>query len=119
MDQDGMMDGELMEIAGRKHEMSTEGGEVNFVAKIIAESHKLSNIKIFTAMLGRKKSANILKQTLKSDKLITSLAVSEFCQGTSLNNYVSMPEFCTYHRNCFIHCAGIPHNYWMTRFKEG
>ena len=90
-----MMDSELMQIAGRKHEMSTEGGEVNFVSKIIAESHQVHNIKLFTAMLGRKKSANVLKQKLKSDKLITSLAVSEFCQGTSFNNCVPKPEFGT------------------------
>ena len=71
-----------MNVAGRKHEMTTEGGEVNFVIKIIKESklHQ-STIKIFTAMLGRKRSINELKQILKSDKEVKSVTVSEFCQG--------------------------------------
>merc|ERR1712018_855076 len=50
--------------------------------KIIEESKLYkTNIKIFTVMLGRKKSANELKQVLRNDKEVKSVASSEFCQG--------------------------------------
>ena len=72
----------VMDVAGRKHEMATDGGEVSFVIKIIKESKLYkSNIKIFTAMLGRKKSVQELRKILKNDIEVKSVAVSEFCQG--------------------------------------
>jgi hypothetical protein len=71
-----------MAAAGRKHEMTTDGGEVNFVMKILKESKLYkTNIKIFTVMLGRKRSANEIKQVLKNDTDVKSVALSEFCQG--------------------------------------
>ena len=71
-----------MPAAGRKHEMTTDGGEVNFVMKIIQESKLYqTSIKIFTVMLGRKRSITELKQILKCDKDVKSVATSEFCQG--------------------------------------
>ena len=55
-----------MAAAGRKHEMTTEGGEVNFVIKIIEESKLYqTNIKIFTVMLGRKKSLSATVHSMK------------------------------------------------------
>ena len=83
LDREGKEDeGEQRAVAGRRHEMTTDGGEVSFVTKIIEESklHK-TYIKIFTTMLGRKKNVNILKQKLKYDKEVKCTAVSEFCQG--------------------------------------
>ena len=71
-----------MEVAGRKHEMTTEGGEVSFVKKIINESRMYrTNVKIFTAMLGRKKSATELKNYILNIAEVHSVSVSEFCQG--------------------------------------
>ena len=71
-----------MTLAGRKHEMATEGGEVTFVKKIIEESKLYQNkIQIFTVMLGRKKSSNELKHILKNEPSIKSISASEFCQG--------------------------------------
>ena len=71
-----------MPVAGRKHEMTTDGGEVSFVMKMINESklhHK--NVKIFTAMLGRKRSVSELKNHLNTIPEVQSVSVSEFCQG--------------------------------------
>jgi len=71
-----------MLVAGRKHEMTTDGGEIVFVKKMIIESMMYrTTIKIFTAMLGRKKSVTELKNYIQNIPEIQSVTVSEFCQG--------------------------------------
>ena len=71
-----------MAVAGRKHEMTTDGGEITFVRTMINESMIYhAHVKIFTAMLGRKKSATELKSYILTIPEIKSMAVSEFCQG--------------------------------------
>ena len=71
-----------MSVAGRKHEMTTDGGEIVFVRKMIIESMMYrTTVKIFTAMLGRKKSVTELKNYIQTIPEIQSVTVSEFCQG--------------------------------------
>ena len=71
-----------MLVAGRKHEMTTDGGEIVFVKKMIIESMMYrTTIKIFTAMLGRKKSVTELKNYIQNIPEIQSVTVSEFCQS--------------------------------------
>lgn len=62
-----------------------QGGESEFVKKIIQESLELGNkIAIYTTMTGRKKSFQELKSIIKShiqNGQITSYTTTEFCQG--------------------------------------
>ena len=62
-----------------------QGGESEFVKKIIQESLELGNkITIYTTMTGRKKSFQELKSIIKShieNGHITSYTTTEFCQG--------------------------------------
>lgn len=66
---------------GIKCELMTEGGEVEFVRKMINDSQKLWNrIAVFTTMLGHKTSENQILNELKMNK-ITNFCNVEFCQG--------------------------------------
>lgn len=62
-------------------ELTTAGGEVEFVKKIIQKSRQLrKTVNIFTTMLGHKSSLNPVLFELKSLG-ITNWCTSEFCQG--------------------------------------
>lgn len=62
-------------------ELTTAGGEVEFVKKIIQRSEQLrGKISIFTTMLGHKTSLNPIILELKVYG-ITNYCTSEFCQG--------------------------------------
>lgn len=62
-------------------ELTTAGGEVEFVKKIIQRSEQLrEKISIFTTMLGHKTSLNPILLELKVHG-ITNYCTSEFCQG--------------------------------------
>lgn len=62
-------------------ELTTAGGEVEFVRNIVQRSNQLrKSIGIFTTMLGHKTSLNPILQELKSIG-ITNYCTSEFCQG--------------------------------------
>lgn len=65
-------------------ESTYDGGEENFVTKLIEESLLNQNkIKIFTVMLGKKMSLKNLKKKLqiyKNDNLLNYVD-TEFCQG--------------------------------------
>lgn len=62
-------------------ELTTAGGEVEFVKKIIHQSNEFQKrISIFTTMLGHKTSLNPILQELKVLG-ITNVCTSEFCQG--------------------------------------
>lgn len=62
-------------------ELTTTGGEVEFVRKIIQTSSQLKEkINIFTTMLGHKTSVQPILQELKSQG-ITNYCNGEFCQG--------------------------------------
>lgn len=62
-------------------ELTTTGGEVEFVKKIIQRSTQLKRVvNVFTTMLGHKTSVQPITQELKSHG-ITNYCTSEFCQG--------------------------------------
>lgn len=66
---------------GIKCELSTAGGEVEFVRKMIQQSHGLSDkVNVFTTMLGHKSSENQILNELKMSN-ITNFCSAEFCQG--------------------------------------
>ncbi|KAF6037403.1 METTL16 [Bugula neritina] len=61
-----------------------EGGEVEFVKKMVDESLKFKNkIRVYTSMVGKKSSLTRLKQYIKS-KDITNFSTTEFCQGRTM-----------------------------------
>ena len=73
------------EAAGRRHEMTCSGGEMAFVDKMISESILLSNkVKIFTTMLGHKRSLAPLKNRLKFLVQNVKFNTTEFCQGKTM-----------------------------------
>lgn len=62
-------------------ELVITGGEVMFVKKIIDESLVLrSRIKIYSSMLGRKSSVNLILDYLRANN-INNFTTIEFCQG--------------------------------------
>ncbi|XP_031618698.1 U6 small nuclear RNA (adenine-(43)-N(6))-methyltransferase [Contarinia nasturtii] len=62
-------------------ELTTAGGEVEFVKKMIKRSGQLRNVvNVFTTMLGHKTSMQSILKELK-DQRITNVCCSEFCQG--------------------------------------
>lgn len=63
------------------NEVVINGGEIEFISKIIEESVKFKNkIKIFTTMVGHKNSLPHLKSKLRNVD-VTSFKQTEFCQG--------------------------------------
>lgn len=66
---------------GIQCELSTAGGEVEFVKEMIEQSAVLKErVKIFTSMLGQKISINKIVNELKSHG-IHNFCITEFCQG--------------------------------------
>ncbi|XP_015795328.1 U6 small nuclear RNA (adenine-(43)-N(6))-methyltransferase [Tetranychus urticae] len=66
-------------------ESVTSGGEVDFVKKIIEDSLILKeSIKIYTVMLGHKKSSSILSQHLKNISDVKDVVVNQFFQGRTM-----------------------------------
>nr|XP_004932187.1 U6 small nuclear RNA (adenine-(43)-N(6))-methyltransferase isoform X2 [Bombyx mori] len=67
-------------FTGSPQELITEGGELEFCRKLIAESKKYCyNILIFTSMIGHKFNLAQLIDDLKSDNI--NYTHTEFCQG--------------------------------------
>nr|CAG4645469.1 EOG090X04JL [Lynceus sp. MCZ IZ 141354] len=65
-------------------EVSVEGGEINFVAKLIEESLELSNnVLIFTTKLGHKSSVHAVKNLFKKHGIF-KFTTTEFCQGKTM-----------------------------------
>lgn len=66
-------------------ESVTLGGEVEFVKKIIGESLILKeSIKIYTVMLGHKRSSITLREHLKTINEVKDVTVNQFYQGRTL-----------------------------------
>ena len=62
-------------------ECVTEGGELQFVKKIIEESLQLRNrVTWFTSMVGKKCHVNILLRVLQTER-VPKIAQTEFVQG--------------------------------------
>lgn len=62
-------------------ELSTAGGEIEFIKKIIERSVRLkTSVNVFTTMLGHKTSVQPILHELKTHG-ITNYCTSEFCQG--------------------------------------
>ncbi|XP_078335902.1 RNA N(6)-adenosine-methyltransferase mettl16-like [Crassostrea virginica] len=65
-------------------ESITEGGETEFIRKIIVESVQLQGrIKIFTSMIGKKTNVPLVKKDLRDHK-IPNYQTTEFCQGKTM-----------------------------------
>ncbi|XP_022915811.2 U6 small nuclear RNA (adenine-(43)-N(6))-methyltransferase [Onthophagus taurus] len=66
------------------HEIITDGGELDFVQKIILESHNFKDrIKIFSSMLGIKRNLKQLIHVLKQSNQVKSFISTEFFQGNT------------------------------------
>ncbi|XP_057657030.1 U6 small nuclear RNA (adenine-(43)-N(6))-methyltransferase [Diorhabda carinulata] len=64
-------------------EVVVKGGEVDFISKLIQESKILeTNVKIYTTMVGHKKSLPELKKLLREVE-VSSFKETEFCQGNT------------------------------------
>lgn len=64
-------------------EVVVSGGEVDFILKLISDSKDLGKqIKIYTCMIGHKKSLPILKSKLREIN-VNSFKDTEFCQGNT------------------------------------
>lgn len=69
----------------RTHEQYYDGGEVEFVSKMIDQSSLVSHkVKIFSTMLGHKKSVSLLKKKIYSVKNIQNSKSFELCQGRTM-----------------------------------
>lgn len=65
-------------------ESITEGGEAEFIKKIIVESVDFQGkIKIFTSMIGKKTNIPLVKKELRDHK-IPNYQTTEFCQGKTM-----------------------------------
>ncbi|XP_076335087.1 RNA N(6)-adenosine-methyltransferase mettl16 isoform X2 [Tachypleus tridentatus] len=65
-------------------EKVTEGGEVEFVRKMIQDSLVLgTQVRVYTTMLGKKKSLKIVKNELRKQK-VEQFITTEFCQGKTM-----------------------------------
>ncbi|XP_013772415.1 methyltransferase-like protein 16 [Limulus polyphemus] len=65
-------------------EKVTEGGEVEFVRKMIQDSLALgTQVRVYTTMLGKKKSLKIIKNELRKQK-VEQFTTTEFCQGRTM-----------------------------------
>ncbi|XP_067138309.1 U6 small nuclear RNA (adenine-(43)-N(6))-methyltransferase [Centruroides vittatus] len=65
-------------------EKSTEGGEIEFIKKMIDESVLLKEkVRIFTTMIGKKQSFQVIKSELKNRNIIQFITC-EFCQGNTM-----------------------------------
>ncbi|XP_065893555.1 RNA N6-adenosine-methyltransferase mettl16-like isoform X2 [Dysidea avara] len=81
MERDGVNKKHQVELSGADHEVITEGGEVQFVKRIISDSLKLrSKIRWYTSMLGKKSSVKELCNLIKHHQ-IPVLTTTEFVQG--------------------------------------
>ncbi|KAI1293748.1 RNA N6-adenosine-methyltransferase METTL16 [Halotydeus destructor] len=70
---------------GQKFETSTEGGENEFVLKLIEQSLEFEDkVSVFTTMLGKKYSMKRLKEALSNEPRVKCFAKTEFCQGKTL-----------------------------------
>ncbi|CAD6999169.1 unnamed protein product [Ceratitis capitata] len=68
---------------GHDEELACEGGEVQFVHRIIEESELYpERIGIYTSMLGHKSSVGRIIEIL-TKKQITNVSTTEFCQGNT------------------------------------
>uniref|UniRef100_A0A034WAK2 U6 snRNA m(6)A methyltransferase n=1 Tax=Bactrocera dorsalis TaxID=27457 RepID=A0A034WAK2_BACDO len=68
---------------GHNEELACEGGEVQFVQRIIEDSELYpQSVCIYTTMLGHKSSVARVMEIL-SKKLITNVCTTEFCQGNT------------------------------------
>ncbi|KAI4503682.1 hypothetical protein M0802_001085 [Mischocyttarus mexicanus] len=66
---------------GNNEELNVEGGEMSFIAKMIVESIMLGDrVKIYTTMIGNKKSSLYFPKFLKRHG-IHNFTWTEFCQG--------------------------------------
>lgn len=60
------------------------GGEVEFVKRMIHESIELKDkVRVYTSMVGKKKSLPPLKEVLRNLK-VTNFSTTEFCQGKTM-----------------------------------
>jgi methyltransferase len=71
--------------AGREHEIEFDGGEVEFVSKMILESVEIRDkVSVFTTLIGHKRNLAILKESLAKIGTIQATSVTEFCQGRTM-----------------------------------
>ncbi len=71
--------------SGFVHEVNVEGGEVEFVRRLIKDSERFgANVNVFTSMLGHKASVNKVKAELSAVAGIKSFCFTEFCQGRTM-----------------------------------
>lgn len=78
---DKVFDGEL---AGTATEIQTDGGEVEFINRMIKESKQIKDkVKIFTVLLGHKASVCLVKKLLVGTQ-VSSLVTTQFCQGKTM-----------------------------------
>ncbi len=86
------------------HESTFSGGEVEFVKKMIDQSEALSErVCIFTTMLGKKVSLDVLRNYLVKEKMCQNVSETEFCQGRTMrwglawsfraNDQPQLPQF--------------------------
>ncbi|KAL5279561.1 METTL16 family protein [Megaselia abdita] len=71
------------EPTGNSNELAFEGGEVEFIKRIINESLEFKNhIEVFTTLIGVKKNVSDIQNILKS-KEISNFSTTQFCQGNT------------------------------------
>ena len=74
--------------AGKEYEISTKGGEVEFLQKMLVASLRFMDpVDIFTCMLGHKSSIGCVKRSLierRATEKHLSFVFTEFCQGRTM-----------------------------------
>ena len=76
---------DIEEPTGRHHEIATDGGEVEFVAKMIKESIEIQDkVKVFSSLIGHKRNVQVLKDLLATVQAVQATTVTELCQGRTM-----------------------------------
>ena len=106
---------DIEESTGRNHEVATDGGEVEFVNKMIQESRAIQRkVKIFSSLIGHKRNVSVLKETLKSIPDVVASTVTELCQGRTMRWVLAW----TYHPDIKLELP-TPRSEFKNQEKQG
>ena len=106
---------DIEEPTGRNHEVATDGGEIEFVSKMIEESRQIQDkVKFFSSLIGHKRNVAVLKETLKNIPEVRSSTVTELCQGRTMRWVLAW----TYHPDIKLELP-TPRSEFKSQEKQG
>ena len=95
--------------------MATDGGEIEFVNKMIQESRAIQNkVKVFSSLIGHKRNVSVLRETLKGIPDVKASTVTELCQGRTMRWVLAW----TYHPDIKLELP-TPRSEFKNQEKQG